>query len=56
MDLRTGQTTIEIGTIVSQRTKQGVVIFAFLTTKIGLPEDSAACALLDFRELPRSAT
>jgi len=79
-------TTIEIGTILSHRTKQGVVefclngektqmdldkarevrsmldgaieaavsdglIFAFLTTKIGLPEDRAAAALLDFREL-----
>lgn len=79
-------TTIEIGTILSQRTKQGMVeltlngektqmdldkarevagmlsgaieaavsdglIFAFLTTKVGLSEDKAARALLDFREL-----
>jgi len=79
-------TTIEIRTILSQRTKQGMVelqvngeqtqmdldkarevlgmlagaieaavsdglVFAFLTTKIGLPEDAAARALLDFREL-----
>lgn len=79
-------TTIEIGTIISQRTKQGVVelvvnghkvqmdldkarevrgmldgaieaavsdglIYAFLTSKIGLPENAAAAALLDFREL-----
>lgn len=79
-------TTIEIGTILSQRTKQGVVeltlngektqmdlakarevrgmldgaieaavsdglIFAFLTQKVGMAEDAAAHALLDFREL-----
>lgn len=79
-------TTIEIGTILSQRTKHGVVelvvnghkvqmdldkarevrgmldgaieaavsdglIYAFLTSKIGLPENAAAAALLDFREL-----
>lgn len=79
-------TTIEIGTILSQRTKQGVVelvvngtkvqmeldkarevramfdgaieaavsdglIYAFLTQKVGLSEDKAARALLDFREL-----
>jgi hypothetical protein len=78
--------TVEIGTILSHRTKQGVVefqlngektqwdlekareihgmlgsaieaavsdslIFAFLTTKVGLSEDKAAAALLDFREL-----
>lgn len=79
-------TTIQIGTILSQRTKQGMVelvvngervqmdldkarevrrmldgaieaavsdglLFAFLTTKIGLGEDAAGRALLDFREL-----
>lgn len=79
-------TRIEIGTILSQRTKEGVVelqvngervqmelpkarevlgmlagaieaavsdalIFAFLTQRIGLTEDQAAAALLDFREL-----
>lgn len=27
------------------------LIFKFLTTKIGLPENAAAAALLDFREL-----
>ncbi len=78
--------TIEIGTILSHRTKQGMVefvlngektqmdldkarevramldgaieaavsdglIFAFLTQKIGLSEQQAASALLDFREL-----
>lgn len=79
-------TTIEVGSILSHRTKAGVVeltlngektqmeipkarevrdmisgaieaaisdelIFKFLTTKIGLPEDVASAALLDFREL-----
>ncbi len=79
-------TTIVIGTILSQRTKQGMVemvvngeqvqldldkarevrqmldsaieaavsdslIFVFLTTKVGLAEDAAGRALLDFREL-----
>lgn len=79
-------TTIEIATILSQRTKEGMVeftlngektqmdlakarevrgmldgaieaavsdtlIFKFLTTKVGLDEDKAAMALLDFREL-----
>lgn len=79
-------TTIVIGSILSQRTKQGMVelvvngeqvqmdldkarevrqmldsaieaavsdglIFAFLTTKVGLAEDAAGRALLDFREL-----
>lgn len=77
---------MEIGTILSHRTKEGIVefslngektqwdvakareivgilhtaieaaisdtlIFQFLTTKIGLPEDTATAALLDFREL-----
>jgi len=27
------------------------LLFAFLTTKVGLPEEAAARALLDFREL-----
>jgi len=79
-------TTIEIGTILSNRTKEGMVefalngektqmdlpkarevlgmlsgaieaavsdqlLFAFLTTKIGLAPETAARALLDFREL-----
>lgn len=79
-------TRIEIGTILSHRTKQGMVelvlndekaimdldkarevramldgaieaavsdglVFAFLTTKIGLSDDKAGAALLDFREL-----
>lgn len=79
-------TRIEVGTILSARTKQGMVelalngekaqmdldkarevlgmlsgaieaavsdglIYAFLTTKIGLPEQAAVRALLDFREL-----
>lgn len=80
-------TTIEVGTILSQRTKQGMVelvlngekaqmtldkarevrqmldgaieaavsdglVYAFLTSpKIGLAENAAAAALLDFREL-----
>jgi hypothetical protein len=79
-------TTIEIGTILSQRTKAGMVelalneastqmdldkarevlgmlqsaieaavsdqlLFAFLTTKIGVSPEQAARALLDFREL-----
>lgn len=79
-------TNIEIGTLLSQRTKQGVVelavngertqmeldkarevrgmldgaieaavsdglIYAFLTTKIGLSAEQAAGALLEFREL-----
>ena len=79
-------TRIEIATILSHRTKQGMVeltlngettqmdldkarevlgmlasaieaavsdglIFAFLTTKVGLSEEKAARALLDFREL-----
>lgn len=79
-------TTIEIASILSARTKQGMVefvlngektqmdlgkarevramldgaieaavsdglIYAFLTTKIGLDEDVAGAALLDFREL-----
>jgi len=78
--------TIEIGTILSQRTKQGMVefqlngektlldlpkarevramldgaieaavsdqlLFTFLTTRVGLSEDKAGAALLDFREL-----
>lgn len=78
--------TVEIGTILSHRTKQGVVefklndektqwdlakareihgmlgsaieaavsdtlIYEFLTTRVGLSEDKAAAALLDFREL-----
>lgn len=79
-------TTIEIGTILSHRTKEGLVelvlngektqmdlpkarevlgmlsgaieaaisdtlIFKFLTANVGLDEDKAARALLDFREL-----
>lgn len=79
-------TTIEIASILSHRTKQGMVefvlngektqmdlakarevrgmldgaieaavsdglMFAFLTSKVGLSEESAAAALLDFREL-----
>jgi hypothetical protein len=79
-------TTIEIGTILSHRTKQGMVeltlndektqmdldkarevlsmlagaieaavsdglLYAFLTKKVGMHEDRAARALLDFREL-----
>ena len=79
-------TNLEIGTILSQRTKQGMVeltlnsektqmdiakakhvcdmlheaieaaisdtlIFRFLTEKIGLDENRAAQALLDFREM-----
>ena len=79
-------THLEIGTILSHRTKQGMVeltlngektqmdldkarevlgmlasaieaavsdglLYAFLTTKVGLSEDKAARALLDFREL-----
>lgn len=79
-------TTIEIATILSHRTKEGMVeltingektqldlakarevrgmldgaieaavsdtlIFRFLTTKVGLSEEKAAAALLDFREL-----
>jgi hypothetical protein len=79
-------TTIEIATILSQRTEEGMVelilngekaqmdlpkarevlgmlsgaieaavsdtlIFKFLTTKVGLPKEAAARALLDFREL-----
>lgn len=79
-------TTIEIGTILSHRTKQGMVeltlngektqmdlnkarevlgmlsgaieaalsdglIYAFLTTKVGLSDDKASRALVDFREL-----
>jgi len=82
----TKPTTIEIGTILSHRTKEGMVefvlngektqmdlakarevlgmlsgaieaavsdtlIYKFLTEKIGLPENAAAAALLDFREL-----
>ena len=78
--------TLEIASIVSQRTKEGMVeltlngektqmdlakarevlgmlsgaieaavsdqlLFAFLTSRIGLPTDAAARALLDFREL-----
>lgn len=78
--------TVEIGTILSHRTKEGMVefklneeksqwdiskakeiqrmlgeaieaavsdtlIYKFLTTKVGLSEDKAARALLDFREL-----
>ena len=78
--------SVEIGTILSHRTKEGMVefclngektqwdlakareiramldgaieaavsdglIYAFLTTKVGLSEDKAAAALLDFREL-----
>jgi len=77
---------LEVATILSQRTKQGMVeltlnrektqmdldkarevrgmldgaieaavsdtlIFAFLTTKVGITEEAAARALLDFREL-----
>ena len=80
------ESVIEIGTIVSQRTKEGMVeltlngektqmdlgkarevlamlggaieaavsdtlVFQFLTTKIGLSEEQASAALLDFREL-----
>ncbi len=79
-------TSIEVGTILSHRTKQGMVelvvdghkvqmdldkarevrgmldgaieaavsdglIYAFLTSKIGLSENAASAALLDFREL-----
>lgn len=79
-------TNIEIGTLLSQRTKQGMVevavngertqmdldkarevrgmldgaieaavsdqlLYAFLTTKIGLSDEAASMALLDFREL-----
>lgn len=79
-------TTIEIATILSHRTKEGMVeftlngektqmdlakarevrgmldgaieaavsdalIFKFLTTKVGLSEEKACAALLDFREL-----
>lgn len=79
-------TRIEVASILSQRTKQGMVelvlngektqmdldkarevrgmldgaieaavsdglLFAFLTTKVGLGEEQAARALLDFREL-----
>ena len=79
-------TTIEIGTILSHRTKEGMVeftlndertqfdlakarevrgmldgaieaavsdglIFAFLTTKVGLSEEKAVMALRDFREM-----
>lgn len=79
-------THIEVASILSHRTKQGMVeltlngekaqmdlakarevrgmldgaieaavsdtlVFAFLTTKIGLSEQAAAAALLDFREL-----
>jgi hypothetical protein len=78
--------TVEIATILSHRTKQGMVefvlngektqwdiakakeicemlhgaieaavsdtlIYAFLTTKVGLSEEKASVALLDFREL-----
>lgn len=78
--------SVEIGTILSARTKEGMVefqlngertqwdlakareiramldgaieaavsdglIFKFLTDKVGLSEDKAAAALLDFREL-----
>ncbi len=81
-----GNTTIEVGTILSARTKCGMVefvlngekaqmdipkarevlgmlaggieaaisdelIFTFLTKKIGLSEEAAGAALLDFREL-----
>ncbi len=84
--LRRPSTTIEIGTILSGRTKRGMVefqlngektqmdlekarevlgmlagaieaavsdelLFAFLTSRIGLSEEVAARALLDFREL-----
>lgn len=80
------RTTIEIGTILSHRTKEGMVefvlngektqmdlakarevrgmldgaieaavsdtlIYKFLTEKVGMSEDKAAVALLDFREL-----
>lgn len=80
------ETRIEIGTILSHRTKQGMVeltlngektqmdldkarevlgmlhgaieaaisdtlIFQFFTEKVGLSEEKAAAALLDFREL-----
>lgn len=83
---KSSPTNIEIGTLLSQRTKQGMIevavngeriqmdldkarevramldgaieaavsdglIYAFLTTKIGLSEDKASMALLDFREL-----
>ena len=79
-------TNIQIASILSHRTKQGMVefsingekalmdipkakevagmlteaieaaisdtlIFQFLTQRVGLPEDKAAAALLDFREL-----
>jgi hypothetical protein len=82
----TGETHIEIGSILSHRTKAGLVeltinrekvqfdlakarevaamlsgaieaavsdqlLFAFLTTKVGLDADAAGRALLDFREL-----
>ena len=43
----TENTTIEIGTILSARTHEGMV----LTTKVGLPHEAAARALLEFREL-----
>lgn len=80
------ETTIEIGTILSHRTKRGMVeltlngaktqmdldkarevlgmlsgaieaavsdtlIYQFLTTKVGLSDEKASMALLDFREL-----
>lgn len=80
------ETTIEVGSILSARTREGMVelvlngertqmdlakarevigflqgaveaaisdqiMFAFLTTKVGISEEKATLALLDFREL-----
>jgi hypothetical protein len=80
------ETRIEVGSILSHRTKEGMVelmlndektqmdlakarevigflqgaveaaisdqiLFKFLTTKVGLSEDAASAALIDFREL-----